>query len=111
MEANAYQRLAVNTAIYPDDQAVVYPILGLCGEAGEVAEKIKKVLRSGRTFPFGATGDERVELLKELGDVQWYIANLANDLGFTLEDVMSRNLAKLGDRAQRGVIEGSGDNR
>lgn len=106
---NEYQAIALDFAIYPDQHSVVYPGLKLSGEAGEVSEKIGKRLRD-------AGGDfEDVEwreaMKKELGDVLWYIAALADDLGYTLEEVADTNLSKLSSRALRGVIGGSGDDR
>jgi NTP pyrophosphatase (non-canonical NTP hydrolase) len=98
---NAYQKAARRTAIYTD--RITYPTLGLCGEAGEVAEKIKKFMRDG------VLNDK--EVAKELGDVLWYIANLAEDLGYDLAEIADMNLEKLADRKNRGVIRGSGDNR
>ncbi len=98
---NAYQNAARRTAIYTDK--IIYPALGLCGEAGEVAEKIKKFLRDG-------TLNDK-EVAKELGDVLWYIANLAEDLGYDLAEIADMNLEKLADRVNRNVIKGSGDNR
>lgn len=98
---NAYQKAARRTAIYKDK--TIYPALGLCGEAGEVAEKIKKYLRDG------VLND--LEVAKELGDVLWYIANLAEDLGYDLAEVADLNLEKLADRMNRNVIKGNGDNR
>ncbi len=81
----------------------MYNALGLCGEAGECAEKIKKLARDGSIN----AGD----IKKELGDVLWYLSQLAADYHFTLEQVAQSNLAKLADRAARGVLSGSGDNR
>jgi NTP pyrophosphatase (non-canonical NTP hydrolase) len=101
MTFNEYQKTARSTAFYKDK--VVYPALGLCGESGEVAEKIKKWLRDG-------TIDDK-EVAKELGDVLWYIANLAEDLGYNLAEVAKMNMDKLRDRAKRNVLKGSGDNR
>jgi NTP pyrophosphatase (non-canonical NTP hydrolase) len=98
---NAYQKAARRTAIYTEP--IYYPTLGLCGEAGEVAEKIKKYMRDG------VLNDK--EVAKELGDVLWYIANLAEDLGYDLAEIADMNLEKLADRQSRGVIKGSGDNR
>lgn len=98
---NAYQKAARRTAIYTDK--IIYPALGLCGESGEVAEKIKKYLRDG-------TLNDK-EVAKELGDVLWYIANLAEDLGYDLAEIADMNLEKLADRTNRNVIKGSGDNR
>jgi len=80
--------------------------LGLAGESGEVAEKIKKMLRDD--IPEEAV---RESLVKELGDVLWYVANLAHDLSITLDEVAHANVSKLLDRSERGVLQGSGDNR
>jgi NTP pyrophosphatase (non-canonical NTP hydrolase) len=113
---NDYQLAARATANYPRNQyAVIYPALGLAGETGEVVEKIKKVVRKagGPVGPWDAAelADFRNEIKKELGDVMWYVASLADDLGITLEDIAKTNLAKLADRNARGVIKGEGDNR
>jgi len=102
MTFDEYQEFARSTAVYPEDCKVVYPTLGLCGEAGEVAEKIKKHMRDGRTL---------VGVGLELGDVLWYISALADDLGVTLEEVAQANVDKLQSRKDRGKIGGSGDNR
>ncbi len=104
-----YQRKSRETAIYPDlGRNFVYPTLGLSGEAGEVAEKIKKVLRDKG----GKIDDEtRAVVEKELGDVLWYVAQLATELGLDLGAVAEKNLAKLASRKERGVLSGSGDNR
>lgn len=110
MDLNQYQERARRTAIYPQPLMglPVYPALKLAGEAGEVAEKIGKIIRDEG----GVIGPHRsVELAKELGDVLWYVANLAADLGFDLEQIGQMNLDKLESRALRGVITGSGDNR
>jgi NTP pyrophosphatase (non-canonical NTP hydrolase) len=105
---NDYQKEAAKTAIYPREAAVTYPTLGLCGEAGEVAEKVKKAVRDDGG---SVTGSRREEIGKELGDVLWYLSNLAADLGFNLADVAQGNLDKLASRAARGKLQGSGDNR
>lgn len=109
MTLNDYQCKALETAVYPKEQKVIYPALGLTGESGEVADKVKKVIRDkgGNFQPF----DVRLAIAKELGDTLWYCATLANDLGFTLEDVAKMNVDKLQSRKQRGVLSGSGDNR
>jgi NTP pyrophosphatase (non-canonical NTP hydrolase) len=96
-----YQIKARATAFYSDK--LIYPTLGLCGEAGEVAEKVKKFLRDG-------TMDDR-EVAKELGDVLWYLSNLAEDLGYDLIEIAQMNIDKLEDRARRNALRGSGDNR
>ena len=109
MDLNNYQRQARNTALYPDlGSNPIYPALGLCGEAGEVADKVKKVLRDEA----GVFSDERRQAIAlELGDVLWYVSQLAHELGFSLETVAQANLDKLASRAQRQVIGGSGDQR
>jgi NTP pyrophosphatase (non-canonical NTP hydrolase) len=103
-----YQKAAAETAIYPRDAALTYPTLGLVGEAGEVAEKVKKIIRDNNGQ---ITEHKRIELTKELGDVLWYLANIAVDLGCNLSDVAQGNLDKLASRAARGKLKGSGDNR
>lgn len=108
MELNDYQTKALSTAVYPLDKEIIYPALGLCGEAGEVAEKIKKVLRDGGSFKDSETMEE---IAKELGDVLWYLSAIAHDLGFTLDDIARINIRKLADRKKRKVLSGSGDNR
>ncbi|MFA5249756.1 MAG: nucleoside triphosphate pyrophosphohydrolase family protein [Candidatus Paceibacterota bacterium] len=109
MEFNQYQEEARKTAIYPNkDNNFIYPTLGLSGEAGEVAEKIKKVIRDNG----GVVSEEKkAELAKELGDVLWYVANLAEELGLKLEDVAQANIEKLKSRQERGKLHGAGDNR
>lgn len=108
MELNKYQKQAVSTAIYGAGVQIVYPALGLCGEAGEVAEKVKKVLRDNNGE---FTDEKKIEIKKELGDVMWYISAISRDLGFTLEEICEANLEKLFSRRDRGVLQGSGDNR
>ena len=97
-----YQNKAVSFAIYPATHKVLYPTLGLCGEAGEVADKVKKQVRDG-VF-------NRHEVAKELGDVLWYLANLANDIGYNLDEIADMNIEKLTSRQARNKIKGSGDN-
>lgn len=101
MDFDQYQDKTGETAVYPEDSAVNYLALGLNGEAGEVAEKIKKSIRD----------DKELELEKELGDVLWYLARLADELGYDLSEVAETNLDKLLDRQERGKIHGDGDNR
>ncbi|WP_243030307.1 nucleoside triphosphate pyrophosphohydrolase family protein [Thermus altitudinis] len=108
MTLNEYQQEAKKTALYPEAYRILYPTLGLVGEAGELANKVKKVLRD-RGGTLGP--DAREDLLAELGDVLWYVAQLATDLGVSLEEVAQGNLAKLRSRLERGRIGGSGDNR
>jgi len=102
MTFNDYQKIARSTAVYPEEYKVIYPALGLCGEAGEVAEKVKKNIRDGKSL-------DGVGL--ELGDVLWYISALADDLGITLEQVAQWNVDKLQRRMQLNKIKGDGDNR
>jgi len=109
LDFNLYQKQARKTAIYPNlGNNFVYPTLGLTGEAGEVAEKIKKVLRDKNGL---IDKNTRQELKKELGDVLWYLANLATEIGLSLEEIARTNLKKLASRKKRGKIHGSGDNR
>ena len=108
MDFDKYQGMVEQTAIYPKDAAIIYPTLGLTGEAGEVAEKVKKVIRD----EFGAFTPEHEEAIaKELGDVLWYVTAVARDLGFTLEKIAEINHDKLLDRLVRRKLGGSGDNR
>ncbi len=109
MNFDEYQKLAKSTAIYPYRYETIYPALGLCGEAGEVAEKVKKSIRDGLDFYEKRRFKE--SLTKELGDVLWYISALADDLGVTLEEVAQANVDKLTSRKERNMIGGSGDNR
>lgn len=98
-----YQEAAKTFAIYKMEYAIIYPALGLASEAGEVAGKIKKSLRDGvNTYN---------DIADELGDVLWYVAVLADDLGIDLSKIADRNIQKLTDRKNRDVIAGSGDNR
>ena len=108
MDLNDYQAAARRTAIYAERHRVIYPALGLASEAGEVAGKIKKVLRDhGGDFARVPTG----ALKDELGDVLWYVAVLAGDLGLSLDQIASDNLAKLRSRLARGRLGGAGDER
>ena len=109
MDFNEYQKAARSTAIYPNiGNNITYPTLGLCGESGEVAEKVKKIIRDDG----GVVTEEKKELLKkELGDATWYISNIASELGITFNEIAELNIAKLKDRQNRNVLKGSGDNR
>jgi NTP pyrophosphatase (non-canonical NTP hydrolase) len=103
-----YQKVALTTAIYPREQAIIYPTLGLTGEAGEVANKVKKIIRDGSD-----SKDEKLvsEIKAEIGDCLWYIAVLANDFDIKLSDIASTNLEKLANRKKNNTIHGSGDTR
>lgn len=109
MEFNEYQKKAKETAIYPKvGESYIYPVLGLCGEAGEVAEKIKKIFRDDN----GVLTEEKKGIIKkELGDVLWYLSQVATELGLSLDEVALFNLEKLLSRKERGRITGDGDNR
>jgi NTP pyrophosphatase (non-canonical NTP hydrolase) len=109
MRLSEFQRASRRTATYPAaGDNLVYPTLGLAGEAGEVAEKVKKLLRDDG----GVLGEERrAGLAAELGDVLWYVAQVATEAGLDLDAIAAANLEKLASRAQRGVLSGSGDER
>lgn len=107
-----YQEAIADTAIYPDHgmgspAALAYVGLGL-GEAGEVQGKIKKILRDDSGI---ITEEKRIEIAKELGDLLWYVARTAEELGYELGGIAKQNVAKLNSRMERGVLKGSGDNR
>lgn len=106
MNINDYQKEASTTALYKDK--LIYPTLGLCGEAGEISNKVKKILRDsgGELLP-----EVRNDLIKELGDVLWYVSAIATDLNVDLQEVAISNIEKLKDRMSRNKISGSGDNR
>jgi len=109
MDFQAYQVQSRATARYPNAGSnPIYPTLGLCGESGEVADKVKKVIRDQG----GEFSAEVIEGLKlELGDVLWYVSQLASELGLDLDQVAQANLDKLASRAARNVLSGSGDLR
>lgn len=106
MTLDEYQQKALETAIYPTP--IVYPALGLCGESGEVADKVKKVLRDNNSE---FSDEKKREIAMEVGDVLWYCATLANDLGYTLDEIAEMNYEKLHSRQLRDKLGGSGDNR
>lgn len=110
MNFNDYQKQTLTTAIHHKDELMDKTIwvLGIAGEAGEIVEKWKKIV----AYRDGEINDEDIqEIKKELGDVLWYIALLADSLGISLEDVAKLNLEKLASRKARGTQKGSGDNR
>lgn len=101
-----YQQEAMKTRMYPDEHRLTYTTLGLTGEAGELANKVKKVMRGD------ANREELIEGIKgEMGDVLWYLAALADDLGVELADIADENIRKLKSRQTRGAIQGGGDQR
>ena len=106
MHLNEYQRKSRDFAVYPSDSALEYVALGLTGEAGEIANKIKKTVRDGL-----ADHEIRDDIAAELGDVMWYIAAMATELDLDLDVIAQTNLMKLESRRARGVIGGSGDDR
>ncbi len=109
MDFATYQRRSRETARYPDAGTnPIYPTLGLCGESGEVADKVKKVLRD-QAGNFDVHSLEGLRL--ELGDVLWYVSQLATELNLSLDEIAEANLAKLASRVARDVIAGSGDRR
>jgi NTP pyrophosphatase (non-canonical NTP hydrolase) len=108
MDFNKYQKEARKTAIYPKSAKVIYPTLGLMGESGEVAEKIKKIIRDNKS-QFNKIS--KIEIIKELGDVLWYISNLAYDLNIPLDLIADFNIKKLKSRKLRNKLHGKGDNR
>lgn len=108
MNTNEYQKNTINTAIYPgagtgDNRELVYLALGLASESGEVAGKIKKLIRDGLFEP--------IQIAYELGDVLWYVARLGSSLGYDLETLMKWNYKKLNTRKENNTIRGSGDFR
>lgn len=109
MDFNEYQARASKTAVYPSTASILYPAMGLAGEAGEVCNKIKKVVRGDK---IDTTDHEwRTKVGDEMGDVLWYLAALASDLDLNLSKIAGRNLDKLDDRMKRNKIAGDGDNR
>lgn len=104
MEFNEYQDYAKTLAIYPPEAKITYPLLGLIGEVGEFANKYKKVIRDGREF-------NKADMESELGDVLWYLQQVASDADISLQDIATGNLDKLFDRRDRGMLGGSGDKR
>jgi NTP pyrophosphatase (non-canonical NTP hydrolase) len=110
MNFNDYQKGALTTVVSTSDELkdTLHWVLGINGEAGEVADKVKKIIRDqhGRI-----TEKDKQELAKEIGDVLWYLAVFAHSLGFNFEEIAENNLSKLSSRKVRGMLKGSGDNR
>jgi NTP pyrophosphatase (non-canonical NTP hydrolase) len=108
VDFNSYQRSASKFAIYPEQHKLIYPALGMAGEAGEVANKIKKLIRDG---PDKRPLTWREDISYEIGDVLWYCSELADNINYTLGMIAAQNLAKLQKRKAKGTIGGSGDTR
>ena len=108
MTLNEYQQKALEIETYPPEYKIIYPALGLTGEAGECSDKVKKVIRDNNGE---FTIEKKVEIAKEIGDVLWYCATLSHDLGYSLEEIGQMNYEKLKSRMERGKIHGSGDER
>lgn len=125
MNVEEYQDIIQKTAIYPTEVGLAYCALGLTGESGEVAEKIKKLYRDNQDLiPYIQMGQEpadvntreryfeiRKDVLKELGDVIWYVTALANEFGLPLSEILEANYNKLIKRRETGTLQGSGDHR
>lgn len=105
---DAYQVSAHGTAVYPQHAGIYYSALGLAGEAGEIANKVKKIIRDDGGQ---VTREKRQAILKELGDVFWYAAEIATVLEADLSEVAGANLTNLYGRKERGTLHGDGDNR
>lgn len=110
-----YEEMVMQRSFYPG--ALIYPALGLAGEAGEVVEKVKKLLRDDQ-LPADCddaittlTVEQRKSIAMEIGDVLFYVTAIATDLGYDLDEIATMNAEKLRDREERGVLHGSGDNR
>ncbi|MDD3607483.1 MAG: nucleoside triphosphate pyrophosphohydrolase family protein [Candidatus Moranbacteria bacterium] len=109
MNFGEYQKRSRKTAKYPNAGSdLVYPTLGLNGEAGEVAEKVKKIIRDKEGK---ISNEDRKEIGKELGDVLWYLSQLATELNLSLEEIAEENIKKIFSRMKRRKLAGSGDNR
>lgn len=109
LDFDKYQKFTNSTAVYPKiGKNFVYPVIGLVGEAGEVAEKVKKLFRDDKGK---VTEEKKIEIAKELGDVAWYIAQISTEFGLKFSDVINMNVEKLKSRKERNVLHGSGDNR
>lgn len=113
LDFDTYQRLCLERCIYPNQgKNLMYTVLGLLGEAGEIAEKIKKMIRDDEIEDLNGLPEEKKTLLtKELGDVLFYIAAIAFELGVPLSEIARMNVNKLSSRSTRGTIQGSGDDR
>lgn len=104
-----YQESCKKTAVYPNiGKNFTYPTIGLMGEAGEVANKVKKLIRDDNSKISKEKSDD---IAHEIGDMMWYIAQLSTELNLKLSDIVQMNLEKLASREKRDQLHGSGDNR
>jgi NTP pyrophosphatase (non-canonical NTP hydrolase) len=103
-----YNEFVSKTKFYPKHRKIEYPVLGICGEAGEVAEKVKKTIRDNNEV-FDA--ERKAAILKELGDVLWYVVATAQDMGYDFEDVIHANMSKVTKRLETNTRQGEGDDR
>lgn len=111
MNLSTYQKLARNTAIYPNQNSfagINYCILGACGEVGEISGKFKKIIRDKQGI---ISHDDKSALADEIGDTLWYLAMLAEELGISFDFIATNNISKLKDRQARGKLRGNGDKR
>ncbi len=115
---NGYQRLTAKTAVYPGQttiKGILYCALGMSGEAGEVAGRVKKILRDDGLAPPAMadtiSNERRINILRQMGDVLWYISQMASELGVPLTEVAEMNIKKLTSRQERGALHGQGDGR
>lgn len=117
LSLDEYQELAARYAIYKekfshgDSMHILYPVLGLLSESGEVADKIKKIVRDTDNDLYRLPSTTKIEIMKELGDCLWYIALITDELQYDLSEVAEMNLNKLSSRRERDKLTGSGDNR
>lgn len=110
MTFEEYEKAALTTVLSTGDpfKDLLHWVLGLNGEAGEVAEKLKKIIRDKNSV---ISEEDKIEMAKEIGDVLWYLAVFANDLGVPLDEIAKQNIEKLQSRKDRGMLRGAGDNR
>jgi NTP pyrophosphatase (non-canonical NTP hydrolase) len=109
MTFEEYQEKSRKTALYPSiGHRIVYPTLGLVGEAGEISNKVKKIFRDDNSV---ITEEKKTEIRKELGDVLWYLAQISTELNLSLDQLAQANIERLYSRMERGTLHGNGDNR
>lgn len=111
MELNEYQKKAISTAVYPKKYKIIYPAIGVGNEAGEVLGKVKKWMRGDDGKGKKMSTERKEKLMHEMGDVLWYLAVLASDLGISFDDIAKANVNKLQLRKKKGKLKGDGDKR